>query len=462
MSIPGAQAFAEVSRPTRLADAIAGPLGTGTDRDIGGEQATLILDAGGGIRFCSSAAARLFGASAVELVETSIASLIPDLATEGAAVADASRAAGGRRGTEGAWRTYLALGRDGMAFSLDVALCRLPVGNAHLLVMTLARSAVPTQGDDHLPRLVSRLEHSADAAVVTDLDGLIEHVNPAFEAMTGYSRRDALGRSTRILKSGVHSPEFYAELWATIRSGQEFSGVLVNRKRNGELFHEEKRIRQFVNAAGNATHYVSIGHDVSGRAQALDRLERMDNYDRVTGMPARNLLLDRLEQTLVHAARRGTGAALVCVNLDDFKAVNERHGRGVGDALLRAVAHRLRECVRREDTVARLRGDQFAIVLVDAAERGDAEKVLEKIMASFARGFRIGAEGFNVSASVGACLFPNQARDKRGLLAGADAAVHSVKASGGNAYRFFEEEGNEPKRERVTRQRRVDPCAQEA
>lgn len=454
MSFPGAQAFAEATGPTRFADTVAGPLGAVTNDDRRVEQATLILDARGVIRHCGAAGARLFGAGAEELVETSITSLIPDLVINEASPAGGSPANG--RHTEGKWRRHLVSGRDGHAFLIDAALSRMNMGTQHLLVMTLARPAPASRGDEHLQRLLQRLEQSAEAAVVTDTNGLIEQVNPAFEALTGYASRESIGRSMRILKSGAHPPDFYADLWATLRSGQAFSGILVNRKRNGELFHEEKRIRPFVDLMGNVTHYVSIGHDVSGRAQALDRLERMDNYDRVTGMPARNLFLDRLEQTLIQAARRGTGAALICVDLDDFKAVNERHGRDLGDALLRAVAHRLRECVRAEDTVARLRGDQFALVSVDVAEKGDADKVLEKIVASFGRSFRIGAEKFDVSASVGACLFPNQARGKRGLLAGADAAMHRAKAAGGNRYRCCDEDGNEPAPEPLLRQRRAE------
>lgn len=451
MSGPEPQGFTEVA--TGAADVVPGPLGVARPA-VRNEQATLILDSDGLIRYCSRDGARLFGASAEQLLDTSIAALIPDL------VLDDGDKAPARRWLEDKWRRYRGIGRDGSPLLLDAALDKLSLAAGHILVMTLARAAAPPREDDDLQRLLSRLERSSAAAVITDKDGIIEHVNPAFVAMTGYSREQAVGRSTRILKSGVHPPEFYADLWATIRSGKEFAGVLVNRRRNGELYHEEKRIREFVDAMGNATHYVSTGRDVSGRSEALDRLERMDNFDRVTGMPARHLFLDRLEQTLIHASRRGTGAGVICVDLDDFKSVNERHGRGVGDALLRAVAHRLRECVRNEDTVARLRSDQFALILVDAAEVGAAEKVLQKIVASFGRSFRVGAEKFNVSASVGACLFPNQARDKRSLLAGADAAMHRAKAAGGNGYRFCAEEGSERDSELPMRKRRVStPCA---
>lgn len=235
-----------------------------------------------------------------------------------------------------------------------------------------------------------------------------------------------------------------ARLRSTLRSGNEFGAVFVNRRKNGEVFHEEESIRPFADALGNITHFVASGRDVSERIHALERLDYLANHDSLTGLPNRNLFSNRMHQAMTRVSRHGADFALLYLDLDRFKTVNDRHGHAAGDALLQAVALRLKQCVREEDTVARTGGDEFALLLSDIACGEDARKVIDKILASLRHG--VGVEGWRVSVSVsiGVCFFPADGNDQRSLLTHADRAVCRAKSAGGDGYRFFASEYDTP------------------
>ena len=173
-------------------------------------------------------------------------------------------------------------------------------------------------------------------------------------------------------------------MWGALRSGVEFRGVLINRKKSGELFHEEKVIRPFFGSDGRVTHFVSIGRDVTDRIREMEDLTRAATHDSLTDLPNRRLFFDRLGQALRQAARRGTGLAVAVVDIDRFKAINDLHGHLAGDAVLQGVASRLQRCVREEDTVARLGGDEFGLILLDATDPAVVAALLEKILRSIA------------------------------------------------------------------------------
>lgn len=279
-------------------------------------------------------------------------------------------------------------------------------------------------------------EQWPDALVVTDAKGVIEYVNPAFEHLTGYRAREVLGGTPAIVKSGKHDAAFYRRLWSRLRRGRPFRGVFINRRKNGELFHEEEIIRPLRDAQGRVSHFLCAGRDVSALMHELGRLERLATHDPLTGLPNRTLYADRLAQALRQAARQGESLVVALLDLDDFKRINTGHGHLAGDAVLRAVARRTRGCMRAIDTVARVGGDEFALVLPVARARRSAATVLEKVRAANAAPVRYGRSRIPMSISIGASLYPRDGRTAAALTRRADAALYRAKRAGGNRYRF--------------------------
>jgi len=278
------------------------------------------------------------------------------------------------------------------------------------------------------------VEQWPDAVMLTDADGVIEDVNAAFEALTGYRRAEVVGRTPALLKSGRQHPRFYRRMWAAIRNGKPFRGVFLNRRKSGELFHEEEVILPLRGPDGR-TAFVSAGRDITAHVRARRKLEHAATHDALTGLPNRRLFLDRLDQALRQAARRTEPLAVAIMDLDGFKAANTRFGHPAGDAVLRAVARRTRRCVRAVDTVARIGGDEFALILAGANASG-AARVLEKVRKANALALRYGKGRIATSVSIGAALYPANGRQAARLLKRADAAMYRAKNSGGNRCSF--------------------------
>ncbi len=297
-----------------------------------------------------------------------------------------------------------------------------------------AKTRLPPAGTIGAREFGLMMERSSDAAILTALDGRILHVNRAFEDITGYPRAEAVGRTPALLKSGQQLPEFYESLWKTLRAGRQFTGVIINRRKTGELFHEEKSIWPLINAHGAVTHYVSTGRDVSRRVAGLEHLVHTATHDCLTDLPNRALFMDRLEQALLHARRSGERLLVALLDVDRFKTVNDSLGHQAGDELLRKIAARLRASVRAEDTVARLGGDEFAMVLPGVINAEGAERILAKIIESFTPPIAVGQFLLQSSVSLGACLWAGSACEQGALLAQADQALYRVKRDGGNGF----------------------------
>jgi diguanylate cyclase (GGDEF)-like protein/PAS domain S-box-containing protein len=292
--------------------------------------------------------------------------------------------------------------------------------------------------EDDLLRLQSRATQSSDAVSITDSQGVIVYANPAFEAMTGYVGDTLVGSTHTLVKSGLHARPFYDRLWSVLREGREFRSVFVNRRKNGDLYHEEKLIRPFIDAQGHVTHFVSVGRDVSNALHAIQRMQYLATHDLLTGLPNRALFEDRMRGELGRAGRVGGGFTLCFIDVDKLKPVNDLHGHSAGDALLRTVAKALQDNVRETDTVARLSGDEFGLILAGASRRKDAQEALAKIFDALRREVA-GLDGLpNPSISVGACLYPQDSDDGRQLLIRADQAMYRAKSAGGDRYCFFD------------------------
>jgi diguanylate cyclase (GGDEF)-like protein/PAS domain S-box-containing protein len=331
-----------------------------------------------------------------------------------------------------------AVAQDGMRVPVVVSQVCLPSLPAGLHYFVIADATHFHLRVEDLQRLTTAIEQTGDAVAVTDATGAIEYVNRAFEEITGHPRAEVIGRSMSILSSGQHSQEFYASLWSTITQGRVFRARFANRRKNGELFYEEKTISPVRNAEGTITHFVSTAKDVTERVRAEEQLNLLANFDGLTRLPNRNLFMDRLRQAVAACARSGRLLALLYIDLDRFKLINDTLGHVAGDELLTQAAERLRACIREADTVARLGGDEFTVILTELASEADARKVLDKIMAAFRAAFRIQGGPVYVTPSIGISMCPADGTDVPTLLKHADVAMYHAKGSGRNGFSFFE------------------------
>jgi diguanylate cyclase (GGDEF)-like protein/PAS domain S-box-containing protein len=273
------------------------------------------------------------------------------------------------------------------------------------------------------------IEECPDAVMATDRAGRIEYVNSAYERLTGYARAELVGRTPALLKSGTHEADFYRRLWVALLAGEDFGAVFCNRKKNGELFYEEKIIRPL------AEGFVSFGRDVTARSLELEKLAHAATHDSLTDLPNRSLFADRLGQMVRHAARRGEEFTVAIMDIDQFRDTNNRFGHRAGDAVLQAVASRTLGCVRDTDTVARIGGDEFALILANTGQEAVAA-VLQKIVAANAAPVTFDGQGLAVSVSVGACAYPSCATLELELQEQADLRMFEAKRAGGNRYRL--------------------------
>jgi len=299
---------------------------------------------------------------------------------------------------------------------------------------------------EHLNKLSQAIEQSPVSVMITDLDGNIEYVNPQLCKITGYQEDELIGQNPRILKSG-NTPEIqFKNMWNAITSGQSWSGELYNKKKNGDLFWENVTVSAIKNNENKNTHYLAIKEDISLRKDYEERLLYQASYDKLTSLPNRSLAYDRIQQAIANAIREQEKLALLYMDFDHFKNINDTLGHGAGDEFLKYMAGRLKGCVRDFDTVARLGGDEFLIMLLEVNDgEGDPalsfEDIIKQktadILQRVAKPCVIQDMEFSVTASVGIALFPQDGDDPHILLRNADTAMYRSKRKGRNTYEVF-------------------------
>ena len=304
--------------------------------------------------------------------------------------------------------------------------------------------------DQEMKNLSLAVEQIADSIMITDVNGRIEYVNSAFEEITGYKRTEIIGQTPRILKSDAQNKKFYRRLWECILNGDVFSDVIINRRKDGVLYYEEKTITPQKDIMGKITHFISSGKDITERMESQELLKHLAHHDNLTGMPNRLLFQDRLYQAMSRVSWHKRTVAILFIDLDRFKRINDTLGHGVGDQLLCETAERLNSCVREGDTVARLGGDEFSVILNDLASRDDISPICEKIIHSLTQPFIINGNELFVSASIGIAQFPLDGEDNKTLLKKADMAMYEAKAKGGETYCFYSEQNNAGQFERLS------------
>ena len=283
-------------------------------------------------------------------------------------------------------------------------------------------------------------DSAAEGIMLLDADLRIVQVNPAFSEITGYAAEEVLGRTPSMLGSGRHDPAFFGDLLATLVATGRWQGEVWNRRKDGDLYVQWMSAVR-IGEADAPEGFVATMTDITSRKQSEERLRFRANHDALTGLPNRRLFEDRLQSAIASALRHGERFALMLVDLDRFKGVNDRFGHLAGDALLVEVGRRLQRCVRASDTVARLGGDEFAVILGEVGGREDAVEVAARICASMAEPFELGEGVAQIGASVGIALGPQDDADAEELQRRADAALYTVKHGGRGGFRFHAEQG---------------------
>jgi diguanylate cyclase (GGDEF)-like protein/PAS domain S-box-containing protein len=293
-------------------------------------------------------------------------------------------------------------------------------------------------------RIAAIAFESMEGIVVTDANQIILKVNRAFSSITGYSAEEAIGNTVGgLLRSGRHPPEFYREMWRELNRNKFWQGEIWNRRKDGSVYPEWLSISTLSNNEGQTTHYVAMFSDITEKKQAEETIYNLAFYDALTGLPNRRLLLDRLQNTIASCARHHRHGAVLFIDLDNFKVLNDTLGHDVGDQLLIEIAARLKTCVRIDDTVARQGGDEFVVVLNDLNSDTDqaaiqAEAIAEKIRASLNEPFMLRGNEYHGTPSIGISLFLSYEFSVDELLKRADTAMYEAKRAGRNSIRFFD------------------------
>ncbi|MBI5922242.1 MAG: diguanylate cyclase [Betaproteobacteria bacterium] len=325
---------------------------------------------------------------------------------------------------DGSWKWVLS---RGMVVARDAQ------GNPARMIGTHSDISERHKREEELRLAATVFDTVDEAVVITDMENRIVSVNPAFTTITGYQPGEVIGKDPKLLGSGMHSAEFYRDMWQQLTSTGAWHGEISNRHKNGKLYVEWLSIKKVSNRLGVSTHYVAVFSDITERKAAEERMQHLAHFDLLTGLANRTLFTDRLQQAVAKARRDKNNLALMFIDLDEFKPVNDGLGHHIGDLLLKEVANRLQECLRREsDTVGRLGGDEFVVILPEIEAAKDALNVADKILHTLNQPFDIAGHDIHISASIGIALFPEHGSDEKLLLKSADAAMYRAKEGGRN------------------------------
>lgn len=294
------------------------------------------------------------------------------------------------------------------------------------------------EADENLRLASSVFDSSLDGILITSPQGVILKVNQAFCEITGYTAEEAIGQTPRLLKSGHHEPAFYQAMWETLDRTGRWQGEIWDRHRDGRVIPMWQSISAVRDAKGKISHYIGIFFDITEQKRAAEHIHRLAHFDALTDLPNRVLFNERCGHALERARREGSQMAVLFLDLDRFKHVNDSLGHPVGDALLQAVAKRLKQQLREEDTVARLGGDEFIVILEKVDSAADAEWVARKLLESFAEPFPVRGHDLSLGLSIGISLYPSDGEDVTSLVKNADIALYRAKEHGRGNFQFFE------------------------
>ena len=327
--------------------------------------------------------------------------------------------------------------KDGSLFDVEVFGSKMQIDGRDVTIGVMLditrRKEIEREGQ--LAALAYR--HTSEAIMVTDAVGTVVTVNPAFTEITGYQPQEVIGQNIKLISSGLQDQVFYQAMWRAINTTGKWQGELWNRRKNGELYAEHLTINTVFNEDGTVYRRIGLFSDVTDKKQIESLIWEQANFDSLTGLPNRLMFHDRLQQEIQKSQRAGLPLALMFLDLDNFKEINDTLGHELGDQLLQQAAQRLRNCVRGSDTVARLGGDEFTLILGELTEIGVVERIARKILQALAEPFLLADEALYVSASIGITLYPEDATEPEELIKNADQAMYAAKDCGRNRFSYF-------------------------
>ena len=327
---------------------------------------------------------------------------------------------------------------DGAIWDAQVHLMRFQHGDRTLLQFSLEDITERKRNEQKL-RLAARVfESTGEGIVITRPDGEIIAVNPAFSEITGYSEAEALGQNPRLLNSGRQPPEFYAAMWQAVGNGHQWRGEIWNRRKNGEVYPEWLTLSAVKDEQGRISNYVGVFSDISLLKNSQQTAEFLARHDALTGLPNRTLFQDRLQHAVTRARRDNQSMAVLFLDLDHFKNVNDTLGHSVGDQLLRYVAQQMADQLRQCDTIARLGGDEFVVLLEQDVTPESLQVVVNKLLGLFVEPLQIAERLFYITASIGISRYPQDAQDADNLLKQADLAMYDAKRKGRNMAQHYQ------------------------
>jgi diguanylate cyclase (GGDEF)-like protein/PAS domain S-box-containing protein len=401
-------------------------------------ESVITMDLVGFITSWNHGAEKLFGYSAEEVIGRNVLFLYADENEDDLVFDDAFLTHGGRE------LEVRRRKKNGEIFwaSMQLSLLRdednQPTGLLGFLSdITERRSAADT-----LRLHASIFEHSEEGIMITDAHEKILTVNPAFTEITGYPAAAVIGQTPRILRSGRHDAAFFKALWTTLQETGYWNGEIWDRRENGEIFPKWNSIGSVRNHHGDVSHYFSVFTDITDRKRAEGRIHHLAFFDALTNLPNRSLFNRLVQQSLTEATRSNSCSALLFIDLNRFKPVNDTLGHRVGDLVLQEIANRFRASLRGADVVSRLGGDEFVVAVLDIASRDHASNVAQKLLASLEDPIVIDGNELKLGASIGISIFPEDGHDTETLLRLADIAMYRAKETGGDGFVFFSEDMN--------------------
>jgi diguanylate cyclase (GGDEF)-like protein/PAS domain S-box-containing protein len=327
-------------------------------------------------------------------------------------------------------------------FWVAISAVMIYIARAHLLNFMGVGARLSTQRLDHERVRVATavFDSTQEGVLVTDEQGLIVHVNRAFMAITGYQREEVLGDRPNRFKSGRHDAQFYRVMYEALMEKGHWSGEIWNRRKSGEIYPQWQNIRRVCDDAGQTSHFVAVFSDLTAIKRSEQELQQLAHYDPLTGLPNRLLFTDRAAQALTYAGSSKRGCALLLIDLDHFKNINDSLGHNVGDQVLKAVAERLKGLFDSGMTLARLGGDEFALLQENCQQVMQAAGLAQRVLDAMKEPFVLDSHPLFISASVGISLFPSDAQSAEQLLRNADSALFKAKSDGREGYALYTEE----------------------
>jgi len=387
----------------------------------------VVVDAGGHIVFCNPSAATLFSTTCADLVGREFG--FPHA----------------RRGEAASIEIFTG----GKPKYVEMIAAPISWAHADATVVHMRDVTRWQEAEAQLGMHTKALEATANGILITDREGIVSWANPAFMKMAGYEEAEITGRSATMLKADVGDDPLADAVAHLTAMNETWKGRVVNRRKDGSLYTAEQTTTPICDATGRLSHFVTILEDISDRLRAEDELVRLSEYDVLTGLPNRSVFLDRLKLAIERAARAEAAVAVMVMDIDNFRSTNNTLGHDVGDALLRAVTQRVQKLTRTTDTLARLGGDDFGILLEDVTDMAAASRTVRSIVNAFHAPVDVNGHTIEVTVSVGIAAYPKDDKDPLSLLREAELAMYQAKSEGRDAFRYFDKEMDADIRRRV-------------